>query len=101
MQVNGKANCAGRDHFRQNGWPVPACIVVTGRHAATAQDLLKFGIIDGIVPEPLGGAHRNPDAAIAATGVAIAGALEQMGNMSRDQVRDARAAKFLGIGRRA
>jgi acetyl-CoA carboxylase carboxyl transferase subunit alpha len=67
----------------------------------TAQDLLKFGIIDGIVPEPLGGAHRNPDAAIAATGVAIAGALEQLGNMSRDQVRDARAAKFLGIGRRA
>jgi acetyl-CoA carboxylase carboxyl transferase subunit alpha len=67
----------------------------------TAQDLLRFGIIDGIVPEPLGGAHRNPDAAIAATGVAIAGALEQMGNMSRDQVRDARAAKFLGIGRRA
>ena len=66
----------------------------------TAQDLLKFGIIDGIVPEPLGGAHRNPDAAIAATGAAIAGALEQMGNMSRDQVRDARAAKFLSIGRR-
>jgi acetyl-CoA carboxylase carboxyl transferase subunit alpha len=66
----------------------------------TAQDLLKFGIIDGIVPEPLGGAHRNPDAAVAATGVAIAGALEQMGNMSRDQVRDARAAKFLSIGRR-
>ncbi|MGA2793888.1 MAG: carboxyl transferase domain-containing protein, partial [Roseiarcus sp.] len=66
----------------------------------TAQDLLKFGIIDGIVPEPLGGAHRNPDAAIAATGAAIASALEQMGNMSRDQVRDARAAKFLSIGRK-
>ena len=31
----------------------------------TAQDLLKFGIIDGIVPEPLGGAHRDPDAAVA------------------------------------
>src|SRR6202790_5172312 len=43
----------------------------------TAQDLLKFGIIDGIVPEPLGGAHRDPEAAISATGVAIAGALEQ------------------------
>src|SRR5580692_6149187 len=66
----------------------------------TAQDLLKFGIIDGIVPEPLGGAHRNPDAAVAATGAAIAGALDQMGNMSRDQVRDARAAKFLAIGRK-
>ena len=66
----------------------------------TAQDLLKFGIIDGIIAEPLGGAHRDPEAAIAATGAAIAGALDQMGNMSRDQVRDARAAKFLSIGRK-
>ncbi|WP_158816201.1 acetyl-CoA carboxylase carboxyltransferase subunit alpha [Methylocapsa sp. S129] len=66
----------------------------------TAQDLLKFGIIDGIIAEPLGGAHRDPQAAIVATGAAIAGALEQMGNMSRDQVRDARAAKFLSIGRK-
>ncbi len=66
----------------------------------TAQDLLKFGIIDAIVPEPLGGAHRNPEAAVTATGMAIAGALEQMDNMSRDQVRDARAAKFLSIGRK-
>ncbi len=66
----------------------------------TAQDLLKFGIIDGIVPEPLGGAHRDPDAAIATTGAAIAGALDQMGNMSREQVREARAAKFLSIGRK-
>src|SRR6195952_4467663 len=34
----------------------------------TAQDLLKFGIVDGIVPEPTGGAHRDPDAVIDATG---------------------------------
>ena len=34
----------------------------------TAQDLFKFGIIDGIVSEPLGGAHRDPAAAVAATG---------------------------------
>jgi acetyl-CoA carboxylase carboxyl transferase subunit alpha len=66
----------------------------------TAQDLLKFGVIDAIIQEPLGGAHRDPDAAIAATGRAIAGALDQMGNMSRDQVREARAAKFLAIGRK-
>jgi acetyl-CoA carboxylase carboxyl transferase subunit alpha len=66
----------------------------------TAQDLLKFGIIDGIVPEPLGGAHRDPEAAIATTGAAIAGALDQMGNMSREQVREARAAKFMSIGRK-
>src|SRR5579863_795057 len=66
----------------------------------TAQDLLKFGIIDGIIAEPVGGAHRDPQAAIAATGEAIAGALDQMGNMSRDELRDARAAKFLNIGRK-
>jgi acetyl-CoA carboxylase carboxyl transferase subunit alpha len=66
----------------------------------TAQDLLKFGIIDGIVPEPLGGAHRDPDAAIAAAGAAIGGAIDQLGNLSRDQVRDQRAAKFLSIGRK-
>ena len=67
----------------------------------TAQDLLKFGIIDGIIAEPIGGAHRDPEAAIAATGDAIAGALDQMGNMSPDQLRESRAAKFLAIGRKS
>ena len=66
----------------------------------TAQDLLKFGIIDAIVSEPVGGAHRDPATAIASTGRAIGAALEQMGNMSRDQLREARAAKFMGIGRK-
>ena len=42
----------------------------------TAQDLLRLGIIDAIVAEPTGGAHREPQAAIAATGEAIEGALE-------------------------
>jgi acetyl-CoA carboxylase carboxyl transferase subunit alpha len=66
----------------------------------TAQDLLKFAIIDGIVPEPVGGAHRDPAATIASTGTAIEAALAQMGNMSRDQLRDARAAKFMAMGRK-
>jgi acetyl-CoA carboxylase carboxyl transferase subunit alpha len=66
----------------------------------TAQDLLRFGIIDGIVPEPTGGAHRDPDAAIAAVGRAIADALSSLGNMSRDELREARAAKFLAMGRK-
>ena len=66
----------------------------------TAQDLLKFGIIDAIVSEPVGGAHRDPEAAIAATGRAIDAALGQMGNMSSDQVREARSAKFMSIGRK-
>jgi acetyl-CoA carboxylase carboxyl transferase subunit alpha len=66
----------------------------------TAQDLLKFGIIDGVVSEPIGGAHRDPEAAIAATGKAIDAALEALGNMSRDDLRDARAEKFLAMSRK-
>jgi acetyl-CoA carboxylase carboxyl transferase subunit alpha len=66
----------------------------------TAQDLLKFGIIDAIVPEPIGGAHRDPQAAVEATGRAVAGALDQLSNMSREELRDARADKFLAMGRK-
>jgi acetyl-CoA carboxylase carboxyl transferase subunit alpha len=66
----------------------------------TAQDLLKFGIIDGIIPEPLGGAHRDPEGAIQRTGDAIEAALEGLGNVPRDQIRAARADKFLAIGRK-
>ena len=66
----------------------------------TAQDLLKFGIIDAIVPEPVGGAHRDPEAAVEATGRAVAAALDQLSNMSRDALRDARAQKFLAMGRK-
>ncbi len=66
----------------------------------TAQDLFKFGIIDAIVSEPLGGAHRDPEAAVAATGRAIGEALKAMQNMSPDEIRDARAEKFLAMGRK-
>ena len=41
----------------------------------TAQDMVRFGVIDTVIPEPTGGAHRDPAAAIAATGEAIANAL--------------------------
>jgi acetyl-CoA carboxylase carboxyl transferase subunit alpha len=66
----------------------------------TAQDLLKFGIIDGIVTEPVGGAHRDPDAAIRAAGDAMAAALSELVPLSPDALRDRRAAKFLAIGRK-
>ena len=66
----------------------------------TAQDLLRLGVIDAIVTEPTGGAHRDPQAAIAATGEAIAGALKDLGNMGPEQLRDHRAEKFLAIGRK-
>jgi acetyl-CoA carboxylase carboxyl transferase subunit alpha len=66
----------------------------------TAQDLLRLGVIDAIVPEPLGGAHRDPDAAVAAAGEALAAALEQLRGLDGAQLRTQRADKFLAIGRR-
>ncbi len=66
----------------------------------TAQDLSRFGIVDTVVPEPAGGAHRDPDLAIAATGDAIENALVSLEGWSRDQIRNARADKYLAIGRR-
>ncbi|HEX2509956.1 MAG TPA: acetyl-CoA carboxylase carboxyltransferase subunit alpha [Microvirga sp.] len=66
----------------------------------TAQDLLRLGVIDAIVAEPTGGAHREPQAAIKATGDAIQNALKDLGNMGPAEVRDHRAEKFLAIGRK-
>jgi acetyl-CoA carboxylase carboxyl transferase subunit alpha len=65
----------------------------------TAPDLLKFGVIDEIVPEPVGGAHRNPAAAVAAVGDAVAGVFASMKDLDGDQVRRHRREKFLAIGR--
>ena len=52
----------------------------------TAQDLLRLGVIDAIVAEPTGGAHREPQAAIKATGDAIQNALKDLGNMGPAEV---------------
>jgi acetyl-CoA carboxylase carboxyl transferase subunit alpha len=65
----------------------------------TAEDLLQFGVIDEIILEPAGGAHRDPAAAIAATGDAIAGALAGLAGLDREAVRRQRREKFLNIGR--
>jgi len=65
----------------------------------TAADLSQFGIIDGIITEPIGGAHRDPAAAMAATGEAIAHALAELRNLDPDAVRRQRRDKFLAIGR--
>lgn len=65
----------------------------------TAEDLKSFGVIDGIIPEPLGGAHRDPQAAIAATGEVIATALGEFGGRSGEQIRNERRQKFLTMGR--
>jgi acetyl-CoA carboxylase carboxyl transferase subunit alpha len=65
----------------------------------TAQDMVRFGVIDTIVPEPTGGAHRDPQAAIAATGEAIANALTELRGLDNDAVRKQRREKFLHMGR--
>jgi len=65
----------------------------------TAQDLMRFGVVDGIVEEPVGGAHRDPAAAIAATGAAIAAAFAELNGLDRDAVRRQRREKFLMMGR--
>ncbi|MCR4522426.1 MULTISPECIES: acetyl-CoA carboxylase carboxyltransferase subunit alpha [Bosea] len=65
----------------------------------TAQDLLKFGIIDRIVQEPTGGAHRDGQAAINRAGDAISAALADLAGLSADDIVNKRADKFLAIGR--
>jgi acetyl-CoA carboxylase carboxyl transferase subunit alpha len=65
----------------------------------TAQDLLRFGVIDAIIPEPHGGAHRDPDAAISLAGDAVEQALMELSGLSRDALKRARQDKFLAIGK--
>ncbi|GGF66478.1 acetyl-coenzyme A carboxylase carboxyl transferase subunit alpha [Azorhizobium oxalatiphilum] len=65
----------------------------------TAQDLVKFGVVDSIVREPVGGAHRDPKAAIEAAGNAIAESLASLAGLDANGVRKARRAKFIAIGR--
>jgi acetyl-CoA carboxylase carboxyl transferase subunit alpha len=65
----------------------------------TAQDLIRFGVIDSIVPEPMGGAHRDPAGTIAATGEAITAAFKALAHLDRDAIRRQRREKFLAIGR--
>ncbi|PWG03590.1 acetyl-CoA carboxylase carboxyltransferase subunit alpha [Sphingosinicella humi] len=63
----------------------------------TAGDLRELGVIDRIVPEPLGGAHRSAAEAIAMLGSAIGEELDQLSRLSPEEVRAQRRAKFLAI----
>ena len=65
----------------------------------TAQDLLRFGVVDGVIPEPVGGAHRDPAAAVTATGQAISEAFRSLAQYDARRAARARAAKYLAIGR--
>jgi acetyl-CoA carboxylase carboxyl transferase subunit alpha len=65
----------------------------------TAEDLMRFGVIDEIIREPKGGAHRDPKATIKAVGEAVTTALQSLVQMDRDAIRTHRQGKFLAIGR--
>ncbi|MGN6776280.1 acetyl-CoA carboxylase carboxyltransferase subunit alpha [Rhizobium sp.] len=65
----------------------------------TADDLKSLGVIDGIISEPVGGAHRDPNAVISAAGETIANALAELSSRSGEQLRSDRRQKFLNIGR--
>ena len=67
----------------------------------TAPDMVRFGVIDTIVEEPTGGAHRDLQAAIALAGDAIASAFSELQGLDREAIRKHRCEKFLTMGRDA
>jgi acetyl-CoA carboxylase carboxyl transferase subunit alpha len=65
----------------------------------TAADLERLGVVDKVVPEPAGGAHRHPESTIMAVGDAVAAGFEAFRGLSPDEIRTRRQQKFLAIGR--
>ncbi|MCB9681523.1 MAG: acetyl-CoA carboxylase carboxyltransferase subunit alpha [Alphaproteobacteria bacterium] len=65
----------------------------------TARDCLELGVVDEVVPEPYGGAHRHRDTVIQAVGDAIARHLDALEGLSPEQLRDDRFQRFRQIGR--
>ncbi len=66
----------------------------------TAQDLKKLEVIDEVIPEPMGGAHRAPEEAIDAVGKAVSQALGELAGLDADTLRQRRQDKFLGMGKK-
>jgi acetyl-CoA carboxylase carboxyl transferase subunit alpha len=64
----------------------------------TAADLLRLGVVDRVVEEPVGGAHRDPAAAIAALGRVIGVELDGLVEQNQDELRRRRREKFLAVG---
>jgi acetyl-CoA carboxylase carboxyl transferase subunit alpha len=60
---------------------------------------MRFGVIDQIVNEPVGGAHRDPDVAIARVGDALEDALRGFAGLTPEEIRRLRREKFLAVGR--
>ncbi|MBO1323799.1 acetyl-CoA carboxylase carboxyltransferase subunit alpha [Acetobacter sp. TBRC 12305] len=67
----------------------------------TAQDLQRLGLIDQIIPEPVGGAQRDPQVTMAAVGQAVAGALKELVPLAPQRLKELRREKFLAMGREA
>ena len=66
----------------------------------TAADLKKLDVIDEVIPEPMGGAHRSPDETIDAVGKVVSGALADLAQLDRDTLRRQRQEKFLARGKK-
>ncbi len=66
----------------------------------TAADLKKLEVIDEVIPEPMGGAHRAPDEAIDSVGDTIARALADLAQYDADTLRQRRQEKFLAMGKK-
>ncbi len=66
----------------------------------TAQDLEKLGLIDAIIDEPLGGAHRNKEVVIKHMGDVIYKQLAEFESMKGDEIKNARREKFLNMGKK-
>src|SRR5215471_2426436 len=66
----------------------------------TAADLKKLEVIDDVIPEPMGGAHRNPDETIDLVGKVVGEALTQLGNLDANTLREQRQEKFLEMGKK-
>jgi acetyl-CoA carboxylase carboxyl transferase subunit alpha len=78
--------------------PARAIDAATGMKI-TAQDLKALGVIDAIIPEPVGGAHRDTALVFRRTGDIVARAINELSRMDADAVRRQRHDKFLAIGR--
>ena len=67
----------------------------------TAADLERLGVVDRVIEEPLGAAHRSPEATMERVGEAVAGALAELDPLDGDALRTHRRRKFLGMGEAA
>ncbi|MBM3643577.1 MAG: acetyl-CoA carboxylase carboxyltransferase subunit alpha [Alphaproteobacteria bacterium] len=66
----------------------------------TAQDLKRLDVIDEVIAEPMGGAHRSPDEAIDAAGSAVGRVLAELAALDADTLRRRRREKFLAMGKK-